>query len=95
MFSLPNFTYATLTNLNPRVEKHGDEGVSAVDLSISYDAPNTVLEDFMPGLLDAFYKEAEASGEQEEGEADRQERRRRRSSRREAAEEPSGKRRRK
>ena len=59
MFQLPSFTYATLSNLNTRIEKHGDESVSAVDISISYDAPNTVLEQFSPGLLDAFYKEAE------------------------------------
>ena len=59
MFALPSFTYATLSNLNTRIEKHGDESVSAVDLSINYDAPNTVLEQFSPGLLDAFYKEAE------------------------------------
>ena len=59
MFQLPAFTFATLSNLNPRIEKHGDESVSAVDLSVSYDAPNTILEQFAPGLLDAFYKEAE------------------------------------
>lgn len=59
MFQLPSFTYATLSNLNTRIEKHGDESVSAVDLSISYDAPNTILESFSTGLLDAFYKEAD------------------------------------
>lgn len=30
MFALPSFTYATLSNLNTRIEKHGDESVSAV-----------------------------------------------------------------
>lgn len=59
MFSLPTYTYATIANLNTRVEKHGDESVSAVDLTITYDAPNTVLDDFQPGLLDAFYKAPE------------------------------------
>jgi hypothetical protein len=50
----------TLSNLNTRVEKHGDESVSAIDLTINYDAPNSVLDNFQPGMLDAFYKEAEA-----------------------------------
>lgn len=63
MFTLPKFTYATL---NTRIEKHGDESVSAVDLSINYDAPNTVLEQFSPGLLDAFYKEAELGDDSQE-----------------------------
>lgn len=60
MFSLPKPTYVTLSNLNTRVEKHGDESVSAIDLTINYDAPNAVLDHFQPGMLDAFYKEAEA-----------------------------------
>lgn len=60
MFSLPKPTFITLSNLNTRVEKHGDESVSAIDLTINYDAPNAVLDQFQPGMLDAFYKEAEA-----------------------------------
>jgi hypothetical protein len=60
MFSLLKPTFVTLSNLNTRVEKHGDESMSAIDLSISYDAPNTILDAFQPGLLDAFYKAAEA-----------------------------------
>ena len=59
MFTLPTPTFVTLTNLNTRVESHGDEKVSAIDLSIQHDAPNTVLDLFEPGLLDAFYKAAE------------------------------------
>lgn len=64
MFSLPQFTHATLSNLNTRVEKHGDESVSAIDLSVSYDAPNSVLDQFADGLLDAFYKAAEGGDDQ-------------------------------
>ena len=60
MFSLPKPIFVTLSNLNTRVEKHGDESVSAIDLTINYDAPNSVLDNFQPGMLDAFYKEAEA-----------------------------------
>lgn len=60
MFSLAKPTYITLSNLNTRVEKHGDDSVSAIDLSINYDAQNTILDDFQPGLLDAFYKAAES-----------------------------------
>ena len=63
MFSLEKPTFVTLSNLNPRIEKHGDESVSAIDLSVCYDAPNTVLDDFQPGMLDAFYKAAEGGDE--------------------------------
>jgi len=60
MFSLLKPTFVTLSNLNTRVEKHGDESVSAIDLTINHDAPNTILDDFEPGLLDAFYKATDA-----------------------------------
>jgi hypothetical protein len=59
MFSLLKPTFATLANLNTRIEKHGDESVSAIDISISYDASNSVLDEFQEGMLDAFYKAAE------------------------------------
>ena len=59
MFTLLNPAFATLSNLNPCIEKHGDESVSAIDLSVCYDAPNTVLDEFQVGMLDAFYKAAE------------------------------------
>lgn len=59
MFSLLKPTYATLANLNTRIKKHGDESVSAIDISICYDAPNTVLDEFQVGMIDAFYKAAE------------------------------------
>ena len=62
MFSFPKPTFVTLTNLNTRVEKHGDESVSAIDLTITHDAPNTILDDFQPGMLDAFYM-APAAGD--------------------------------
>ena len=65
MFSIQKPTFVTLTNLNTRVEKHGDESVSAIDLTISQETANTVLDDFEPGLLDAFYKEAEAGAQDE------------------------------
>lgn len=60
MFSLTKPTFVTLSNLNTRVEKHGDDSVSAIDLTINYDAPNTILDDFQPGMLDAFYKAPES-----------------------------------
>jgi hypothetical protein len=59
MFTLLKPTFATLANLNTRIEKHGDESVSAIDISICYDAPNSVLDEFQDGMLDAFYKAAE------------------------------------
>jgi hypothetical protein len=65
-FELNSLTYVTLGNLNNRVEKHGDDSVPAIDLTISYDAPNSILETFQPGMLDSFYRKAEAGDEGQE-----------------------------
>ena len=65
-FELKSPTYVELTNLNNRIEKHGTDSVPAIDLTISYDAPNTILETFQPGMLDSFYREAEAGDDSQE-----------------------------
>lgn len=54
MFSLTKETL-TLSNVNARTEKHGDEDVLAVDLSLELEASNSVLLKFSPTLRDALY----------------------------------------
>lgn len=65
-FELKTPTYVELTNLNNRIEKHGSDSVPAIDLTISYDAPNAILETFQPGMLDSFYRVAEAGDDGQE-----------------------------
>lgn len=48
----------TLTNVNPRAEKHGEESVIAVDVNLRTDAPAAILETFAPGLVGLLYKPA-------------------------------------
>lgn len=47
---------ATLIDLNPRTERHGEESVKAADLKMRFDAPNAILDEFCYGLLDALYE---------------------------------------
>jgi hypothetical protein len=63
---LPEFVSAKLTNVNPRIEKHGTESVPAADLNFSLTAANSVLEQFSPDLLMALYGEPDADGEEQE-----------------------------
>ncbi len=58
-FQLPAETNVKLTNVNPRMEKHGTESVPAVDLNFSMDAPNDVLDQFDPTLLISLYTKLE------------------------------------
>ena len=39
-FEFPAFITATLANVNPRKEMHGDEHRQAIDLSLRTDLPN-------------------------------------------------------
>lgn len=67
MFELPTMTSVKLTNVNPRIEKHGVDSVPAVDLNFLLDAANSVLTCFDGGLLSALYhKLAEGDDEQPE-----------------------------
>lgn len=54
MFSLIR-TNATLSNVNPRAEKHGDENVLACDLKFQVKLPNDVLSEFHPALKTFLY----------------------------------------
>lgn len=54
MFSLAN-TNATLVNVNPRAEKHGDENRLACDLKFEVSLPNDVLSEFHPTLKGFLY----------------------------------------
>lgn len=66
-FEIESLTSVRLSNVNPRMEKHGPESVPAVDMNFILDAPNDVLSYFDGGLLAALYtKHLEASDEQEE-----------------------------
>lgn len=46
---------ATLSHLNVRDEKHGEETVVAVDVKLKVDLPNTMLNALAPGLLVSLY----------------------------------------
>lgn len=57
-FSLDFLTNAKLGNVNFRNELHGDDHVSAVDMSFTINSSNTILDKFDPALLPALYKNA-------------------------------------
>ena len=65
MFHL-NKQVAKVVHLNVREETHGEEGVLAIDVRVSCDVPNTLLDDLAPGLREALYDKG-AQGELEEG----------------------------
>lgn len=58
MFSLKN-QRGKLNSAHVSPEMHGEEPVPAQYLGIELDLPNTVLDQFDPELLTAFYKPAE------------------------------------
>lgn len=55
MFNL-NESNASITNLNFRGEKHGDETEPACDVKISVDLPAERLNDIHPGLCESLYR---------------------------------------
>lgn len=54
-----------LANLTTRVEKHGDEDKPAASLKCEITLANTVLDQFNPKLLKAFYENNEAKAQAE------------------------------
>lgn len=53
-----------ITHINVREEKHGEEPVTAVDITVKADMPNKFLDDLSPGLRAALYRaEGEGAGE--------------------------------
>jgi hypothetical protein len=45
----------TVTHINTREEKHGEDQVLACDISIAADLPNTFLDSLSPGLRASLY----------------------------------------
>ena len=61
---------AVLTNINVRLEKHGDEEVLASDLSFQYEMANTGLAMFAPALRSAVYQRPQGAQQEIEVDAD-------------------------
>lgn len=59
-FSLPHPTVVTVEHINIRDEHHGDETALAIDLKLSLEANNDVLEQFEPGMVGSFYRKGTA-----------------------------------
>jgi len=57
-FEIGNFQTLRMTQVNPRMEKHGQESVPAVDLNFVMVQPNGVLHSFAHGLLEDTYRKA-------------------------------------
>jgi len=59
MFEIHEFTEARLASVTNRTEKHGDEDVPAVSLSVEITAANTLLDAIDPNIRHALYKAVE------------------------------------
>lgn len=55
MFSLDQHN-GSITNLNLRAEKHGDENQPACDIKISVDLPSVGLDDISRGLCESLFR---------------------------------------
>ena len=56
VFELTTPTEARLASVTPRVEKHGDDDVPAVSISVEIETANTVLDLIDPTIREALYK---------------------------------------
>ena len=56
VFELLNPTEARLASVTPRVERHGDDDVPAVSISVEIETANTVLDLIDPTIREALYK---------------------------------------
>lgn len=63
MFEISEFTEARLASVTNRTEKHGDEDVPAVSLSVEITAANTLLDAIDPNIRHALYKAVEDQGQ--------------------------------
>lgn len=59
MFQITEFTEARVTSVTNRVEKHGDDEVPAVSLTLEIEAANTLLDAIDPGIRQSLYKPVE------------------------------------
>ena len=64
MFSLSE-SEASFTNINTRIERHGEDRVLAVDMKFSTSVGNTVLDTLGKGLRESLFRKP-GSGEQPE-----------------------------
>lgn len=55
---------ATISNVNTRIERHGDERQLAADIKFTTSASNAVLDQFAPGLREALFRKP-GKGEQQ------------------------------
>lgn len=65
-FAFRSPTDVTLTHVNFRKELHGDDHRQAVDLNMSVDVPNSLLDTIVPGLREALYCNNDAANGQTE-----------------------------
>ena len=63
MFELNDHS-ASITNLNSRIERHGDDRQLAVDIKFELQASNELLESIQPGLRDSLFRKP-GKGEQQ------------------------------
>lgn len=63
-FQLQTMTKCRLSSVNVRSEKHGPELVPAVDLRITLDSSNRILDLFDPELRPAFYERSAEDDDQ-------------------------------
>lgn len=56
---------ASLSNLNTRIERHGDERVLAVDMKFSTKANNSILDSLGKGLRESLFRKP-SKGEQQD-----------------------------
>lgn len=54
----------SLSNLNIRIERHGDDRQLAADLKLSMNVAGAVLNDLEPGLHESLFRKPAAAGEQ-------------------------------
>lgn len=66
MFQLETVTEVTFTNANLRAEFHGEEHVQAIDLSVSIEGGNELLDLIQPGLLVHHYTNRAATQGQDQ-----------------------------
>lgn len=66
-FALSELTTVTVEHINIGDENHGDEKVTRVDLKLSKEMNNAVLEDFKPGLRKLLYFKSKTPREPVQG----------------------------
>lgn len=65
-FEFAKPTKSKLSSVNVRSEKHGKELVPAVDMKITVDSSNSILDKFHPDLKSSFYFKAEVADDEQD-----------------------------